>query len=339
MAFNTTEIRSDLATYINKNPEAFQAALLSGSIFLSKYARRLTKINGEYPSVVALMGHVVQAYYSKKFSPFEDVTFKKKTVKSFRQKVDFQLDPAEILGTIYADKFDEGKKPEDKMITKEIMDMVLAKIIDDLDYLSVNGVYDPAKTGLTTPQFGFSMDGINEVIKDLRLNTANPAYIIPGDAVTSTNILTEINSFEKNLPAMAKPKVKQIFTSVEDVEEYQEMFDDTYGARPIYKENDALRTRFGKRELVGIPGLTKGTIYATIDNNFLELVDVVENPAQITDVQVQDRIVKLLSEFSLGYDFAINQYVFLHSPDATKNLGLNDSAMNKLFFPNEYKIA
>jgi len=337
--FTTTEIRSDLVSYINKYPEAFQAALLANAIFLSKYAKRLTKINGEYPSVVALMGHVVQAYYSKKFSPFTDVTFKKKDLKTFRQKVDFQLDPAEILGTIYADKFDEGKKPQDKKITKEIMDMLLAKITDDVDYLSVNGVYNAAKTGLDTPEFGYSMDGLNEVVKDLRSNTGNPAYIIPGDAVTSTNIVTEINSFEKNLPSMAKPKIKYIFTSAEDAEEYQEQYDNTYGARPIYKEADALRTRFGKRELVGIPGLAKGTIYATIDNNFLELVDVVENPAQITDVQVQDRIVKMLSEFSLGYDFAINQYVYLHSADATKNLGLNDATQNKLFYPNEKKIA
>ena len=124
MAFNIQEIRSDIASAINKNPEAFQAALSSQGIFLSKYAKRLTKIDGEYPSVVALIGHVVQAYYSKKFTPFSDVTWKKKDLKTFRQKVDFTLDPAEILGTIYAGKFDEGKKTQDKTISKEIMAMV-----------------------------------------------------------------------------------------------------------------------------------------------------------------------------------------------------------------------
>ena len=339
MAFNVTEIRSDLVSYINKYPEAFQAALLSDSIFISKYARRLTKINGEYPSVIALMGHVVQAYYSKKFSPFNDVTFKKKNLKTFRQKVDFQLDPAEILGTIYADKFDEGKKPQDKTITKETMNMVLDKIIDDVDYLSVNGVYDSTKTGLDVPVFGYSMNGLNEILSNLISDNNNPVYTIPGNAVTSTNIVSEITSFEKNLPAMAKPKVKYIFTSSEDVEEYQELYDNTFGVRPNYQNNDALKTRFGKRELVGIPGLAKGTILATTDNNFLELVDVVDNPAQITDVQVDKRIVNMLGEFSLGYDFAINQYVFVHSSDAAKDLGLNNSTQNKLFYPNESKIA
>ncbi|WP_312390848.1 hypothetical protein [Chryseobacterium sp.] len=334
---NTQEIRQAIVGWINNNPKAFQAALLSDKIFLSKYAQRITKVNGTYANVVALMGHVVQAYYSKSFTPFTDVTYKVKKMETFRQKVDFVLDPAEILGTIYADAFDEGKKPQDKSITKEMMVMVLAKILDDCDYLSVNGVFDPTKVGAATPVFGASMDGLNQVLTDI-VTTSQP-YFIPGDAVTSNNILAQVTAFEKDIPTMAKPKVKQIFTSQEDAEEYQEAYDDAFGLRPSFDQGGATKTRFGKRELVGVPGLTKGTIYATIDKNFLELVDVQENPAVITDVQVQDRIVKLLSEFSLGYNFAIDQYLFIHTADATKNLGLNDSAMNKLFYPNERKIA
>lgn len=337
MALNTNEIKQAVMGWVNNNPKAFQAALLSDKIFISKYAQRITKVNGAYASVVALMGHVVQAYYSKKFTPFSDVTFKAKKLETFRQKVDFVIDPAEILGTIYADKFDEGKKPQDKTITKDIMDMVIAKIIDDLDYLSVNGEYDATKVGLDTPVFGYSMDGLNEVISDI-VATSQP-YYIPGSAITASNILAEITAFEKDLPSMAKPKVKYIFTSQEDAEEYQEAKDDAFGLRPSFKENENLQSRFGKREIVGVPGLTKGTLFATLDKNLLELVDVVDNPAVITDVQVQDRIVKLLSEFSLGYNFAIDQYLFLHTADGSKNLGLNDSSMNKLFYPSERKIS
>lgn len=337
MPLNTNEIKQAVMGWVNNNPKAFQAALLSNQIFISKYAQRITKVNGAYASVTALMGHVVQAYYSKKFTPFSDVTFKAKKLETFRQKVDFVIDPAEILGTIYADKFDEGKKPQDKSITKDIMDMVIAKIIDDLDYLSVNGEYDATKVGLDVPQFGFSMDGLNEVISDI-VATSQP-YYIPGSAITSNNILAEVTAFEKDLPSMAKPKVKYIFTSQEDAEEYQEAKDDAFGLRPSFNESENLKSRFGKREVVGIPGLTKGTLFATLDKNLLELVDVVENPAVITDVQVHDRIVKLLSEFSLGYNFAVDQYLFLHTADGAKNLGLNDAAANKLFYPSERKIA
>ena len=338
MAFNIQEIRSDIASAINKNPEAFQAALSSQGIFLSKYAKRLTKIDGEYPSVVALIGHVVQAYYSKKFTPFSDVTWKKKDLKTFRQKVDFTLDPAEILGTIYAGKFDEGKKTQDKTISKEIMAMVLGKVFSDLDYLSVNGVYDATKVGVDNPVFGFSMDGIEEILTNILADTSNPAYLIPGDAITANNIVDQVTKFEKNLPSLAKPRVKYLFTSDQDLEEYQEAYDDRFGERPSFNSSDAVKTRFGKRELVGVPGLAKGTLYASIENNFVELVDVVDNPAQFTDVQVDKRVLNLLGEFSLGYDWAVNQYLYVHTSDGTKNLGLNDSVQNKLFYPNESKI-
>ena len=338
MAFNIQEIRSDIASYINKYPEAFQGALSSKSIFLSKYARRLTKIDGEYPSIVSLIGHVVQAYYSKTFTPFSDVSWKMKTLKTFRQKVDFTLDPAEILGTIYADKFDEGKKPNEKTISKEVMDLILEKVISDLDYLSVNGEFDQTKVGVNPPQFGFSMDGIVKTQEGILADTQNPAYLIPGDAITSTNIVAQVTAFEKQLPSLAKPRIKRLFTSDQDLEEYQELYDDTYGERPSYVSEDAVKTRFGKRELVGVPGLAKGTLYASIENNFVELIDVVGNPAQFTDVQVDKRVLNLLGEFSLNYDWAVNQYLYVHTSDGTKNLGLNDSVQNKLFYPNESKI-
>lgn len=270
MAFNIQEIRNDIASAINKNPEAFQAALSTQGITLSKYAKKLTKINGEYPSVVALIGHVVQAYYSKKFSPFSDVTWKKKDLKTFRQKIDFTLDPAEILGTIYADKFDEGKNPKDKTISKDVMALVLGKVFSDLDFLSVNGVYDATKVGLDTPVFGHSMDGIQEVLTKILADTSSPAYLIPGDAITANNIVDQVSNFEKNLPTLAKPRIRYIMTSDLDLEEYQESYDDRFGSRPNFNNSDAVKTRFGKRELVGIPGLAKGTLIASIENNFLD---------------------------------------------------------------------
>ena len=334
MPFNIQDLRTDIVNYINGNKSFFQGALLSGEIFLSKHTKRLTKINGEYASIVALVGHVVQSYYSKTFTPFDDVVFKEKILKTFRQKVDFTLDPAEVLGTVFAEMFDEGKKPQDKTVTKEVIKLVIAKIIDDLNWLSVHGVYDATKVGANPPVFGVSMNGLNKVLLDLG-TTGNP-YFVPGDAITTSNIVSVFTKYEKDLPSMAKPKIKKIFTSEEDLEEYQEAFDDQFGPRATYDASGMTKTRFGKREIVGIPGLTKGTIFSTVENNFLELVDVVENPAQITDIQVNHRIVDLLGEFSLGYDFGFDQYVYLHTADALKNEGLATTADNKLWYPNQF---
>ncbi len=333
MPFDIQDLRQDLVGYINGNKKFFQGALLAKEIFLSKHTKRLTKINGEYGNIVALIGHVVQAYYSKTFTPYDDVTFQEKILKTFRQKVDFTLDPAEVLGTVYAEMFDEGKKPQDKKVAKEVMDLVLAKIIDDCNYLSVKGKYDATKTGAAIPVFGASMDGLDEVLVKTKAN--GNVFLIPGDAITDNNSVSVISKFEKEIPSMAKPKVKKIFTSEEDLEIYQENYDDQFGLRPSYDQSGMVKTRFGKREIVGIPGLKKGTVFATIENNFLELVDVVENPAQITDVQVDKRIINMLGEFSLGYDFGFDQYLFLHTEDGAANRGLATPAQQNLWYPSD----
>ena len=81
-----------------------------------------------------------------------------------------------------------------------------------------------------------------------------------------------------------------------------------------------------------------GTIIATVEGNFLRLIDEIDNPATITSIQVHDRILKVLGEFSLGYDYAINQLVFMHTVDGSKKRGLNNAEQNKLIYPSENLI-
>ena len=86
--------------------------------------------------------------------------------------------------------------------------------------------------------------------------------------------------------------------------------------------------------MVGVPGLKAGRIIAWVDGNLFRLYDRVDNPARINDVQVQDYLVKIFSEWHLGYDFAVNQYLFVETNDAQKKRGLNNDEQNKLFYPN-----
>ena len=68
-----------------------------------------------------------------------------------------------------------------------------------------------------------------------------------------------------------------------DAEDYQIAYEDRFGQNKF--QDDAMRTRLGKRQIVGIPNLTKGTIVSTVDNNLLRLIDEIDNPATITSVQ------------------------------------------------------
>ena len=329
----TDQIKNELVRYIGTRPKEFQSAVLSPQIAINQYTRTITKVKGHYPTVQALMSNVVQIFDSKKFTPYGEVHFLNKNLTNFHQKVDFELDPAEILGTWFEDTYDESKKAEQKTISKMAMQLLKAKVIDDVNTLSITGKYDAGQKGSATPTFGTSMDGLNEILKKNIANTTNPVFFIPGDAITSSNIIDVVKNYEKQLPKLMKPKIKTIFMSTSDFENYVDAYKEKYGDNKFY--NNQVTSPIGERRIVGIPNLTKGTLFSTVDGNLLRLIDEIDNPSTITDVQVHDRILRVYGEFSLGYDFAVNQLLYIHSVDGTKKRGLNNAEQNKLIYPSE----
>lgn len=329
----TDQIKNELTRYIATQPKVLQSALLSKDILLNRYARTVTKVKGHYPTVQSLMSNVVQIFDSKKFTPYGEISFLNKTLTNFHQKIDFELDPAEILGTWLEDSYDESKGVKDKSISKAAISMLTGKAIDDVNWLSINGKYDGSQKGQASPTFGTSMDGLNEIHKKAIANTDNPVFSIPGDAITTSNILDVVTKYERGLPELAKDKIKVLFMSSTDAEDYQLAYEDQFGQNKF--QDNATRTRLGKRLIVGLPGLAQGTIVSYVEGNFLKLIDEIDNPATITDVQVHDRILRVYGEFSLGYDYAYNQLVYMHTADGSKNRGLNNAEQNKLIYPQE----
>lgn len=330
---NISQIQKELLRYVEKNPKVLQAAVLSKEIELNKHARTITKVRGEFPSLHSLIGHVVQGFHSKNWTPYGDIQFRAKVSRNFHQKVDFELDPAEIIGSVLESWYDEGVALENKSISKHAIELLLAKIISDVNILSVQGVYDASKVGIATPEFGYSMDGIEEVITKGLANEDNPYFIIPGNTITPANILDEVTAFERALPRHAKKNVNKIFMSETEAEDYQLAYEDAFGDNKF--QNNQLASRLGKREIVGLPGYN-GPMFATIENGLIKLVDLIDNPATITDIQRDKRILNVLGEFTLGYDFAINELTYVHSDDALLDRGLNDAALNTLYYPEEF---
>lgn len=333
ITMKTDQIKNEVIRYIGQNPKLMQTAILSDEILLNRHAKTITKVRGEYPTLHSLITNVVQGFNSKKWTPFGELQFRKKIMKNYHQKVDFELDPAEIIGTVIQAMYDEGKSLEQKSISKHAIDLLLKKIISDVNILSVEGVYNAAKIGIPTPEFGYSMDGLNEIIKKGLANSENPYFLIPLEALTTLNIVKVVTEYERALPQFAKNRVKKIFMSQNDAETYQLAYEDQFGQNKF--QDNALRTRLGKREIVAIPGLKDGTIFSTVENGLIKMVDLIDNPATITDVQVDKRILNILGEFTLGYDFAINELTFLYTSDATKKRGLNNTELNKLYYPEE----
>ena len=327
---NIDQILNETKRFVDQNPKILNGAIMSNEILLNKYAKLVPRIRGEFATVQSLLGHVVMQFRPQ-WDEVANTQFRGKQLRNYHQKVNFAFTPAEILGSWIEQKYNEGVDLKDKEISRHVMTMLKAKIIIDVNILSVKGQYNPA----TPTVFGASMDGLNRIHTLGLANTDNPFFKIPTDAIDDTNIGAVVLEFEKRIPEQYKGVVKAIKMSVNNAENYQIWYEDTFGTNTDYSAGKGLRTRLGKREIVAVPNMSDSYIVATIDGNLTRMVDVVENPATITDVQKLDYKLKVFGEFTLGYDYAVNELVLINDPVGA-TLGLGDTALNKLFYPESF---
>ncbi len=329
------DVVKEANSYLAHNPTLIPAAINRAQTVLDMHTKPLTKIKGQFPQAHTLLSNVVQGFSSVGFNELGATQIEHKILKNYHQKVNFSIVPAEILSSYWAELYSEGMEAKDMPISKYIIENeLLPKVLDNLATLSVEGVYDPAKLN----QFGFSMNGINKILADLLAEDATVAgahtpFRIPINALTDINIVDEVTAYEQGLPSKIKGKVKKIFLSENNVEKYILAYEDQFGQNKF--QNDALKTRLGKREIVGVPGMDDTLIFSTTEDNFRRLLDVFDGAPAITDVQKQDYKVKFFMEFWKGYDFLVNQLVFVSNDvDATKGLG--STALNQKYYGEDF---
>jgi hypothetical protein len=297
---------------------------------VDQYCRKVTKIKGVYQVMDSIMTHVVQGF-KPEWQELGTFSVRDKELKNFHQKVNFSIVPAEVLSTAIADWYEEDKEITDMLICKEIITWLLSQVGDDMELLSMIGEYNAVTA---SGAFGYSLNGWNKILELAIANAARPVYKIPLDAFVDNNVYDGVLAFERGLPKILKGKIKQIFVSENNVERFAINYMDKFNLSPNFKEEDKVKSPLGKRVLVGLPNLEDDKIFATIDGNMLDLVDVTDNPPKITSIQVQDYKVKIFMEFWKGYDFLINEAVCVG--DFTGDVkGLGDAGKMAKYYPHE----
>ncbi|KZS41896.1 hypothetical protein AWE51_00170 [Aquimarina aggregata] len=319
-------------TVINKDVAKADFARAT-SVTLDKFCKKVTKIKGSYHVLHSIMTHVVQGFKAE-WKELGAFAAKSKELKNYRQKVNFGFVPDDVMSSFLAEWYEEDKKPTDKMIAKKITEWLLTQVQDDLENLSIGGIYD---ADAAHGAFGYSLNGLEQIVKNALADAENPVFKIPLNVFTDDNIIDEMRKFERGLPKGMKNKFKVIHTSLNNLERYETAYFDRFGHHPSFKDSDKTKSPLKKREIVGHEGLSDDIMFATLDGNILNLIDVIDNPPKFTDVQVLDYKVKMFMEFWKGYDFLINQAVCVANFTSAVR-GLGDEDQMKLYFPREQKI-
>lgn len=328
---NINLVAAELQRFVVQNKSVTKADFARAmSTEVDPYCRKVTKIKGTYQILTSVMSHVVQGFKAE-WQELGTFSVSDKELKNYHQKVNFPIVPAEVLSTALADLYEEDKPITDKMICKIIVDWLLTQVADDMQLLSMIGEYNSVTA---SGAFGYSLNGWNKIVDLALANVARPVFRIPLDAITDLNILEQFTAFERGLPRILKRKIKTIFCSENMLERYEIAYKKEYHNDPSYDEADRVKSPLRKRVIVGLSNLRDDIIFATIDGNMLNLIDVIDNPPKFTDVQVLDYKVKMFMEFWKGYDFLINEAVCIADFTGVVR-GLGDDAKMALYYPHE----
>jgi hypothetical protein len=114
---------------------------------------------------------------------------------------------------------------------------------------------------------------------------------------------------------------------------FADEYEQTYGTNVNYTAEGNMKTPLTKMEIVGLPNIPDDIMFTTVDGNLVRLIDVQDKPA-VTETQTLDYKLKVFMEFFLGYDFLINQLVYVAVFDGSER-GLENAAQNALYYESE----
>ena len=323
------DVQKELNEYVKNNKDIVSAGVYSAEIQINKYCKTITSVKGKYPSFHKVMGHVVQGFKTE-WQKLGEASFKHKMLQNFRQKVNLEIIPDEVLSTWLAELYIEGKTAEEHPISKHIMEDLMGKVIDDIDDLSQAGEYDELNA---SGQYGSSLDGI-AIQRDKALaDTTHPAFRIPLNALTPANILAEFKSYERQLPKKTRKKIERIFVSDNVALMYADAYELEYGTTVTYTDGNAFKTPRFKYEIVGLHNVPDDFMVCSVKDNLFRLIDVFDKP-QVTDIQKQDYVLKIFMDWFLGYDWAINELTYIAVFDGSDR-GLGNETLNSLYYESE----
>lgn len=310
-----TEVQSELGAFYRKHTQDVMKMWYDTQDDLSTHMKVISKVKGRAPVLNSMIHNVIQGFTTT-WTGADKTIFKAREAQNYRLKVNYSIVPDEIEHSWLAFMNDETKPLKERMIANYIINEDLKpRVQDNLGYLMVKGVYNAGALGT----FGNAMNGLEKILDDLLAATDRPCYKVPLTALTDSNIVEQITAFERALPQSAKPKIKKIFMSKNNVERYLLDYEATYGASTLISLTNGVqnangemivRSRLGKRQLIGLSHLADDMVFATVDGNLLKIIDSYDKP-EMTDVQISDYTLKLFFQCWMGVDVEIPEMMFI----------------------------
>jgi hypothetical protein len=324
---NYAAVTAELGDYVKAGNGDVRDWIYAPDSPYDPYTTTLTKVNGKYPTFSGMLTHVVQQF-KPVWNKLGEAKFFAKVLETFRQKVNFEEVAKEMYNSWLSEtqaRAVEGKSRDAEPFAIWLMNALKKQVKRDLRILEGTGVFVDG-----TGNFGESMNGMVTLMNNMKVS-GNP-FKIPVPVITSTNIVDVVDIFDLSVPSFMRDLCPAYFMSERNLQRYKRRYRALYGQDMDYQKGNTAYSWTNNKLLIGFKSWNgSDTIMTTPEGNWLKLIDVLEMP-EITDVQYEDYLIKIFMEFSLAYDFMLDEVVYISDPtSATRGLDTNHS----LWYPEE----
>lgn len=271
----------------------------------------------EYKAVSAKsLSNVVQQF-KKEWNAKGGGKFTLLTVKNYRHKVDFPIDPVDVGESWLFHLYDESKTPDQMPITRYIVSHILMpQIGEDLELVMTG----KAKYVEGSDETSATMNGIETQLAEALASGGtgiqffkNATNLLEGD---DDAVLDAIDDFVASVAPLYRNKQMPVYLSADLYLKYKRAYKNKWGAGSGTENTQfgSDRVDFSNFYLKVLDCLTGSPIFfSTPRGNFVGLKH--KNPPQfITDIQRHDREVRFYLEFWYGVGFLIGEAVFAYVP-------------------------
>ena len=286
----------------------------------AKYMTRI-QANSDYIASAAMMSEVSQQF-TPKWTPKGTVKFTPIRIPYRRHKINVLIQPAEILKSWLLFLYEQGKTMAEMPISKYIIENhILPKVLDDITLSMIaKGKFVDAGTvsdGDKGKAAKDSMDGFETILVEGKKDAKCKInfYKNAKDPMTLGNqeVLDYINGFVDAISGMFA-NVVTVYCSEQLLTKYKRA-DFAINGKYTGVETDGA-IRFTNFHLVPLRSMYNSPIiFATPQENFVELVDYSKAESCINKIEESNYDVKVFGEYSLSTGFKIAEAVFASVPD------------------------
>ena len=286
----------------------------------AKYMTRI-QANSDYIASAAMMSEVSQQF-TPKWTPKGTVNFTPIRIPYRRHKINVLIQPTEILKSWLLFLYEQGKTMAEMPISKYIIENhILPKVLDDITLSMIaKGKFVDAGTvsdGDKGKAAKDSMDGFETILVEGKKDAKCKInfYKNAKDPMTLGNqeVLDYINGFVDAISGMFA-NVVTVYCSEQLLTKYKRADFAINGKYTGVEADGAIR--FTNFHLVPLKSMYNSQIiFATPQENFVELVDYSKAESCINKIEESNYDVKVFGEYSLSTGFKIAEAVFASVPD------------------------